>query len=130
MENFNENDYKYVIQEVSKTMIGARYTFAEIMECERVPFKFQTIVDRLILPYSDPDRMIGDELLKLKKGDKNYRIFENLKVKISSYVKAGDGYKEKSYRIDELCGLDDESKADMMVHEVSISNLALMAFKM
>ena len=130
MENSNDNDYKYVIQEVSKTMIGARFTFAEIMDCERVPFKFQTIVDRLILEYSEADRMIGDELMKLKKTDKNYRIFENLKLKVSCYVKEGKAYKERVFKIDELAGLDEEKKKDMMAHEVIISNLALMAFKM
>ncbi len=130
MENSNDNDYKYVIQEVSKTMIGARFTFAEIMDCERVPFKFQTIVDRLILEYSEADRMIGDELMKLKKTDKNYRIFENLKLKVSCYVKEGKAYKERVFKMDELAGLDEEKKKDMMVHEVIISNLALMAFKM
>ncbi len=130
MENNKDNDYKYVIQEVSKTMIGARYTFAEIMENDRVPFKFQTIIDRLILEYSEPDRMIGEELMRLKKGDKNYRIFENLKVKIACYVKDKDGYKDKSFRIEELSSLDEETKKELMVHEVTISNLALMAFRM
>ena len=119
-----------MIQEVSKTMIGARYSLAEIMECERVPFKFQTIIDRLILPYSEPDRMIGDELLGLTKNDKNYRIFENLKVKVSCYVRSGEAYKEKVYKINELCALDEDTKKDMMVHEVIISNLALMSFKL
>ena len=56
---FGENDYKYILQEFSKTMIGARYTYSEIMAAERAPFKFQTIIDRLILPYADPDMMIG-----------------------------------------------------------------------
>ena len=130
MENNKDNDYKYVIQEVSKTMIGARFTFAEIMDCERVPFKFQTIIDRLILEYSEPDRMIGDELMSLKKGDKNYRIFDNLKVRISCYVKEGDAYKDRVFKMDELAGLGEDKKKDMMVHEVTISNLALMAFRM
>ena len=130
MENANDNDYKYVIQEVSRTMIGARYSFAEILENDRVPFKFQTIVDRLILEYSEPERMIGEELLGLTKKDKNYRIFENLKLKISCYVREGEGYKDKVYKLDELEALSEEKKKDLMVHEVSFSNLALMAFRM
>ena len=128
--DINDNDYKYVIQEVSKTMIGARYSFAEIMECDRVPFKFQTIVDRLILEYSEPERTIGDEIMGLTKKDKNFRIFENLKVRVACYVKAGDGFKDKSFKLDELAGLGAEEKKEMMVHEVTISNLALMAFRM
>ena len=130
MDGMKDNDYKYVIQEVSKTMIGARYSFAELLECDRVPFKFQTIIDRLILEYSDADKTIGDELLSLGRKDKNFRIFENLKVKISCYVKNGDGYTEKVYKMDELEKLDADTKSTMMVHEVAISNLALMAFRL
>ena len=44
-----DQDFKYILQDLSKTMIGARFTYSELMEQERVPFKFQTIIDRLIL---------------------------------------------------------------------------------
>jgi hypothetical protein len=54
-----DTDFKFVIQEFSKTMIGARYTYRELMSAERVPFKFQTIVQRLIIPYADENMMIG-----------------------------------------------------------------------
>ncbi len=126
----NDNDYKYVIQEVSRTMIGARYSFAELMEDDRVPFKLQTIIDRMILEYADAESTIGDELKRTGREDKNYRIYENLKLKVSCYERSGAGYKDKTYRIDELAQMDAGKKEELIVHEVSVSNLALMAFKM
>ncbi len=127
---FGENDYKYILQEFSKTMIGARYTYSEIMAAERAPFKFQTIIDRLILPYADPDMMIGDHILRMDKDDKNYRIYENLKIKIRCCVPDGDGYKTKDFKIDEITGLEESVKDTLVVQEIAFSNLALMGFKL
>ena len=130
MMEFGENDYKYILQEFSKTMIGARYTYSEIMAAERAPFKFQTIIDRLILPYADPDMMIGDHILHMDKADKNYRIYENLKIKIRCCVPDGDGYKTKDFRINEITGLEESVKDTLVVQEIAFSNLALMGFKL
>ena len=127
---FGENDYKYILQEFSKTMIGARYTYSEIMAAERAPFKFQTIIDRLILPYADPDMMIGDHILRMDKDDKNYRIYENLKIKIRCCVPDGDGYKTKDFKINEITGLEESVKDTLVVQEIAFSNLALMGFKL
>ena len=130
MMEFGENDYKYILQEFSKTMIGARYTYSEIMAAERAPFKFQTIIDRLILPYADPDMMIGDHILHMDKDDKNYRIYENLKIIIRCCVPDGDGYKTKDFRIKEITGLEESVKDTLVVQEIAFSNLALMGFKL
>ncbi len=127
---FGENDYKYILQEFSKTMIGARYTYAEIMAAERAPFKFQTIIDRLILPYADPDMMIGEHILNMARDDKNYRIYENLKIKIRCCVPEGDGYRTKDFRLNELNNLDESVKGTIVVQEIAFSNLALMGFKL
>ena len=127
---FGENDYKYILQEFSKTMIGARYTYSEIMAAERAPFKFQTIIDRLILPYADPDMMIGDHILRMDKDDKNYRIYENLKIKIRCCVPDGDGYKTKDFKINEITRLEESVKDTLVVQEIAFSNLALMGFKL
>ena len=60
-----DQDFKYILQDLSKTMIGARFTYSELMEHERVPFKFQTIIDRLIMPILNEDMEIGAHILQL-----------------------------------------------------------------
>ena len=128
---FGENDYKYVIQEFSKTMIGARYTYRESLSAERVPFKFQTIVDRLIVPYADMDMMLGDHLLNMTADDKNKRIFENLKAKLRISIPQADGsYTTKDMPLGALIAIDPEEKKDYFIQEMIISNLALFGFKL
>jgi len=126
-----ERDFKYVLQDLTKTMIGARFTYRELMGEERVPFKFQTIIDRLILTYADPDMTIGEHLLQITPQDKNYRIYENLKVKLHYYVsKETGGYVSKSTGLREFVTISENERKDIVMHEVILSNLALMSFKM
>ncbi|HOO80540.1 MAG TPA: hypothetical protein PLZ77_06405 [Lachnospiraceae bacterium] len=126
----NENDYKYVLQEFSKVMIGARYTYEELLMNERVPFKFQTIIDRYILPYADSKEEIGKHLLRMTKEDPNYRIYENLKIQIGYYKpKAGGGFEQKKVSLEQLTKEAEHWNPDSLIYEVMISNLALMAFK-
>ena len=46
MEN---RDFKYVLQDVSKVYIGAKFTYQEMMEEEAVPFKLKAILSHYIL---------------------------------------------------------------------------------
>ena len=42
-------NYKYSLQDTAKVYIGAKYTFAELLEQDDVAFKFRLIVERYIL---------------------------------------------------------------------------------
>ena len=131
MMNERDDDFKYVLQEFSRTMIGAKYTYGELLNAERLPFKFQTIVDRLILPYADPDMTIEDHLLSITKEDKNYRILHNLKLKIKYFMPAPKGgFKEYTDEIKEFIKKRESWTKGCMVQEIIISNLALMGFKL
>ncbi len=131
MMNERDDDFKYVLQEFSRTMIGAKYTYGELLNAERLPFKFQTIVDRLILPYADPDMTIEDHLLSITKEDKNFRIFDNLKLKIKYFMPAPKGgFKEYTDEIKEFIKKRENWTEGCMVQEIIISNLALMGFKL
>lgn len=131
MINEKDNDFKYVLQEFARTMIGAKYTYGELLDAERIPFKFQTIVDRLILPYADPDMTIEDHLLSITKDDKNFRIYDNLKLKIKYFMHAPKGgFKEHTDEIKEFVKKRENWTDGCMVQEIIISNLALMGFKM
>lgn len=126
-----DQDFKYILQDLSKTMIGARFTYSELMEQERVPFKFQTIIDRLIMPILEEDMEIGEHMLRLTKADKNYRIYENLKVKIRYYApKKNGGFESKTVSLADFVKAAEQWDERAMVHEIILSNLALMSFKM
>ncbi len=127
----NEQDFKYILQDLSKTMIGARFTYGELMEQERVPFKFQTIIDRLILPCLTEDMEIGEHLLHMTKEDKNFRIYVNLKTKVRYYTPSDKGgFEMRTVTLQELTKAAEHWDERAMIHEVILSNLALMAFKM
>ncbi len=126
-------DFKYVLQEMSRTMIGARFTYGELLQEERVPFKFQTIVDRLILPYVDADREVGEHILSLTPEDKNTRIYAELKLKVKYFAPSPKGgFKEYVVPLKEL--MERKAVSGMpegtFVQEIILSNLALLAFKM
>ncbi len=128
----SQDDFKYVLQEFSRTMIGAKYTYAELLNAERVPFKFQTIIDRLILPYADADRTLEEHLLSMTAEDKNYRIFDNLKLKIKYYMPSEKGgYKEYTDDIKTFVEKRKKLKdGNITIQEIILSNLALMGFKL
>ena len=42
-------DFKYVMQDVSKVYIGAKYTYQEMMDTDEIPFKLKAILSHYIL---------------------------------------------------------------------------------
>ncbi len=131
MMNERDDDFKYILQEFSRTMIGAKYTYGELLSAERAPFKLQTIIDRLILPYADPDMSVEEHLLTITKEDKNYRIFDNLKLKIKYYMPRPEGgFKEYTDDIKTFLKNRENWGDGCMIQEIIVSNLALMGFKL
>ena len=128
MEYTNENDFKYVLQEVSRTTIGARFTYAELLDHEHVPFKLRLIIERLILPCADASETIADHMLRITPDDPNFRIYRQLKTKIKYFVpKETGGYTERTGGIEDLQkAVSTDSSATLIVQEIIISNLALM----
>lgn len=128
----NENDFKYVLQDFSNITLGARYTYQEIMECERVPFKLQSIVERYILPHlENPSVEIGQHVLTLTGADPCFRIYDNLKMKVKYFEprKNGKGgYVEKKTALSAFLETAEAWEEGCMIQELIFSNLAVMAF--
>ncbi|MDE6687146.1 MAG: hypothetical protein K2J95_06390 [Lachnospiraceae bacterium] len=126
----NENDFKYVLQDFSSITLGARYSYHEIMENERVPFKLQSIVERYILPHiTDPSMEIGRHVLSLTKEDPCYRIYENLKLRVKYFEpREKGGFQEKRAKLEGFLEVAGVWKEDYMLQEIIFSNLAVMAF--
>lgn len=128
----NENDFKYVLHDFSSIALGARYSYAEIMESERVPFKLQSIIERYILPHvTDPSQEIGNHILTITKENPCFRIYQNLKLKIKYFEPRknnNEGYMEKKAGIEDFLSVTAEWDERYMMQEVIFSNLAVMAF--
>lgn len=126
----NENDYKYVMQDISTTHIGARYTYEEILKNDRVPFKLQSVIRIYIAKETPMETEVAAHLLSLEQGSLTYDIYENLKMKVHFYESSPKGgYVQKQMKLKEFFECRKQGwKADSMIHEVTISNLALMAF--
>ena len=44
-----DKDFKYVMQDMGAVYLGARYSYAELLEEEMIAFKLKTIISRYIL---------------------------------------------------------------------------------
>lgn len=125
-----DQDFKYVIQDTSSTQLGSRYTYEEMLMSDRVPFKFQSIIQLYILKSADPSMEIGRHILSLQDTDYNYNVYRQLKVKVRfCEPKKNGGYKVKQMRFDEFKKYQDSKWTDEhVIQDITLSNLALMGF--
>ena len=54
-----DKDFKYVMQDMGAVYLGARYSYAELLEEEMIAFKLKTIISRYILKDVDSSTKIG-----------------------------------------------------------------------
>lgn len=132
-------DYKYCIQDVSTVYVGSRYTMEELLADETIPFKFQLVVERYILPKADPEDTLETHLYYLEKGSFLVKIYRQLKARVKVNVirekKSLTGKMKKEYTtilmpVEELVKMSvgEKEKKGLVVQELVISKLALMGF--
>ena len=132
-------DYKYCMSDVSSLYIGSRYTMGELLEDEEVSFKFRLIVERYIMPESDPEDTLETHLYYL--GDKSFvvKIYRQLKARVKVNViqekkslsgKTVKEYTTKVLPVEELVKMSvgEKEQVGMVVQELILSKLALMGF--
>ncbi|WP_026523685.1 hypothetical protein [Butyrivibrio sp. MB2005] len=129
----NEDDFKYVMQDVSRYYFGARMNYAEIIENDMAPFKLKTILERYILRDIERDTTLESGLYYMNEESPEYKVFKQLKARIRvSQLKKGksDRYQEKLYSVNELVDIapEEKEKKGMIIRELVISKLALFAF--
>lgn len=132
-------DYKYCIQDVSTVYVGSRYTMEELLADETIPFKFQLVVERYILPEADPEDTLETHLYYLEKDGFLVKIYRQLKARVKVNVirekKSLTGKMKKEYTtilmpVEELVKMSvgEKEKKGLVVQELVISKLALMGF--
>lgn len=132
-------DYKYCMQDVGTVYIGTKFTFQELLDSDTVPFKFQLLVERYIMPEADLEDTLESHLYYLQEKSFLVKIYEQLKMKVKINIieekksltgKCKREYTTKVVPIRTLAQMSvtDKEAVGVVVQEISISKLALMGF--
>ena len=134
-------NYKYSLQDTAKVYIGAKYTFAELLDQDEVAFKFRLIVERYILAEKevDPQDTLETRLYYLKPDSFLVKIYDRIKARVKINIieekkrifgRGKKRYVTKELNIRELVAMTPEEKEakGVVIQEISMSKLALAAF--
>lgn len=128
--------YKYCMQDTSKVYVGCKYTFAEFLEEEEIPFKFRMLMQRYVLPEAHPEDTLETHLYYLDSSAFLVKLYGQIKAKVKVNVIEekkglfGKGKKEyvtKQLSIKELAAMSPAEKeaVGMVIQELGVSKLAL-----
>lgn len=132
-------DFKYMLQDVSRIYIGAKYTYRELMLNPEMAFKFKSVIEHYLLKETDPDTSLESDFYYMEPGSFSYRTYEQLKVKLKISVlveragkqgKAERVYREKTIALEEFAAmsLSQKKRDGIVVQELILSKLALVSF--
>ena len=134
----NEEDFKYVMQDLEKYYFGARYSYEEMMDRPEVPLKFKTIIERYLAHDLDRSTTIESHLYFMTDENLDYRTLRSLRARIRCSELTcprtkgrDDTYCEKLYKPDQLAKISasDKMEKGIIIRELSISKLGLMMFQ-
>ncbi len=136
---YQDNDYKYYMQDAGKVYIGARYTYADLMEHEMVSFKLKSIFEHYIMKDTQPDTSIESQFYYMTADQFSYRTYMQLKAKVKVCIlaekktlfgKSKIAYQDRLIPLNEFVqmNLAQKKKYGVKIQEISISKLAMMAF--
>ena len=132
-----DNDFKYMIQDISNIYIGARSTYEELAENEELPQKLREVIVRVFLKEVAGDTTPENHLFYLTKGSASYRFMKKMKVhfRMSVWEEADgrkrkkSGYVNREYTLDEVVDSAElhQKKDTIVVEEMRVSKLGLAA---
>lgn len=134
----DNNDFKYIMQDVSHVYFGKELSYAEMMELEDVPFKFKAIIGSYFSKDTELTNKIAEHLYQIKSQDFSYHIYEQLKLQIRFFYKeekVGLFGQKKEIWVHKTCNMKEflqnymemVQKEEATIEDISISKLALMA---
>lgn len=138
MEGMNR-DFKYFMQDTGSIYLGARLSYAEILQDEMVNFKYKSIVEHYIFKDTDPETTLESQLYYMTDDQFSYKTYEQLKARVKISIleekkgflgKTKMGYQSKVMKLNEFAALNLAQKkaAGVVVQELILSKLALMSF--
>lgn len=136
---YQDNDFKYFMQDVGNLYMGARICYAEIMENEMAPFKLKSVIEHYIMKDVHANTTLESQFYYMDKEDFSYKTYMQLKakVKVCMYMEKKNllgpkkmAYKNVSVPLDKFVqmNLAQKKKYGVKIQEIAISKLALMAF--
>lgn len=132
-------DFKYMLQDVNRIYIGAKYTYRDLMENPETAFKFKSVIEHYLLKETDPDTSIESDFYYMKPESFSYRTYEQLKIKLKISIltdkqgkhgKIERVYREQTVSLQELAdiSLAQKKRDGVVVQELILSKLALISF--
>lgn len=134
-------DFKYVMLDTAFLYLGSKYSYAELIENEEVPFKMRSILERYILPEMDPETTLESHFYHMDSKEFSYKSYRQLKIKIKvsrlvekksffGLGKAKRVYTSEIFPLDKFVAIPKEQKErdGFLIQEIIISKLALMGF--
>ena len=126
-------DFKYVMQDVSRLYIGAKYTYREMMDTDEIPFKFKAILSHYNMKYFAQHTSQENHIFFIKDTDISYMVYKQMKVrfKMNFPVLSRRGtwqYRSEYHTIDEIMKNEQwkEHMDEIVVEEMMISKLQIM----
>lgn len=132
-------DYKYFMQDTGSIYLGAKLSYAEILQDEMVNFKYKSIVEHYIFKDTDPQTTLESQLYYMTKEQFSYRTYQQLKARVKVSIleekKSLFGKKKTIYvtRTMPLSAFADMNLAQkkaqgVVIQELMLSKLGLMTF--
>lgn len=139
MRETENRDYKYFMQDTGSVYLGAKLSYAEILQDEMVNFKYKSIVEHYILKDTDPETTLESHLYYMTKDQFSYRTYEQLKAKVKINIleekKTLLGGKKTGYTTKFMplatfadMNLAQKKAKGVVIQELALSKLGLMTF--
>lgn len=129
-----ENDYKYVLQDISKLYIGAKFTYQEMMDRDDISFKLKAIFSHYMLKEVAADTTPENHVFYMQEGDLSYMVYHQLRAKFKMDFpqlssKGTWKYKSEYHTIDEIVHNKQwqEQKDKIIIEEMVISKVHIMS---
>lgn len=127
------HDFQYVMQDVSRVYIGAKYTYQELMGLDEVPFKLKAILSHYILKEVAGDTTLENHIFYMKDTDLSYMVYHQMKAsfKLDFPVLSKKGtwqYKSAYHTIEEIVHNEEwqKNKDQIVVEEMMLSKMRIM----
>lgn len=136
---YQDNDFKYFMQDIGNLYIGARYSYAEILGNEMVPFKLKSIIEHYILKDTQSETTLESQFYYMTEEEFSYKTYAQLKVKVKVCLYVEEKslfggkktvYRNKNIPLDKFVhmNLAQKKKNGVKIQEIAISKLAMMSF--
>ena len=132
-----DQDFKYIIQDLTNIYLGARSTYEELMEDENVPHKLKEIIVRVMLTEVAPDTTPENHVFYMTPDSASFKAYKKMKARFKMSVwepadgkkRKKAGYVNREYPVEEIVASKElhGKKDTTVVEEVHISKLGLGA---